>query len=633
MNRPDSLVLGVIGHVDHGKTALVRALTGMETDRLPEEKRRGISIALGFAHLSVAGAVVDLIDMPGHERFVRTMIGGATGIDAALLVVAANEGVMPQTVEHVEIAGLLGLCRALVVVTKADLVDETEAEFVGTEAAELAARCGLMPIGPVLTSATDGRGLSMVKQAIGALVQQGRTSARDDGFFYLPIDRAFSVAGHGTVVTGTLRRGRIATGERVVLLPGGKEARVRRLQVHGATGELADPGQRVAINLRELAVGDVAHGMALASPGLLERSAWLTVRLQTAPTAPALCNGQRLRVLYGTAETDAVLRLLDRELLDPWDSCFAQLRCAERIAVPVREHVVLRTTAPLRVVAGGVVIEVAPRRQRRYVSAALSRLEKLAEASPKEIVIATLEAGSVRVLDAARLAGISAGTAEALLWEAGATLASGFAAPTDVLERVARTIMGRLSDQPHGVAATALRTALDRLAAPLADLVMTRLGAEGAVLRDGRLRLRRLEQASIERAAREIAEQFRRAGLMPSLPSQVAAERRAYEELVRAGVLIRTHDRAQKRDVLFHRDAVDSARRVLRRILAERDRTVSEIGKALGISRKYSVPLLEYLDAVHFTRREGDVRHLREIEPDRPIAVPGPSVRTKGQTS
>lgn len=627
MNHPDSFVLGVIGHVDHGKTALVRALTGMETDRLPEEKRRGISIALGFAHLRVARTVVDLIDMPGHERFVRTMIGGATGIDAALLVVAANEGVMPQTVEHVEIAGMLGLKRALVVVTKADLADETEAELAGAEAAELAARCGLTSIGPILTSVTDGRGIEAAKQAIGALAQQGRAGVSDDGFFYLPIDRAFSVAGHGTVVTGTLRRGRITTGEHVLLLPGGRETRVRRLQVRGATVEAADPGRRVAVNLRDLAAGEVTHGGALVSPGLLEPSAWLTVRLRAAPSAPPLRNGQRLRLLYGTAETDVVLRLLDRDALEPGDPCFAQFRCAQRIVVPVREHVVLRTMAPLRSVAGGVVIEAAPRRQRRHIAAVLERLERMANSSPKEIVTCMLDTGSVRVLDAARLAGVSVGMAEATLREAGATLSGGFAARTDALERLAGRIMKLVSEQPDGLPTTALRAALGRLAQPLADLVMTHLGTRGAVLRDGRLRLRRVEQKSLESAAREIAEQFRRAGLMPPLPSQVAIDRRACEALVRAGMLVRTHDRAQKRDILFHRDAIDLARTRLMLVLAEGGLTVSEIGTALGISRKYSVPLLEYLDAVHFTRREGDVRRLRGIEPDRQIAAPGPSVR------
>ncbi len=617
MTTPETFVLGVIGHVDHGKTALVQALTGMETDRLPEEKRRGISIALGFAHLALGGTVVDLIDMPGHERFVRTMIGGATGIDAALLVVAANEGVMPQTVEHVEIAGLLGLGRVLVAVTKADLTETAEAELAGVEAAELAARCGLVPSAPVLTSIADGRGIPELKQALAALIAEVRPSVRDDGFFFLPIDRAFSVAGHGTVVTGTLRRGRINTGDRAVLLPDGREVRVRRLQVRGAPVVTADPGRRVAVNLRDLAVTEVDRGMALATPGLLAPSAWLTVQLRATPSAPALQNAQRLRLLFGTGETDVVLRLLDRDMLRPGEICLAQLRCSDRVGVPVGEHVVLRTTGPLRSVAGGVVIEAAPRRLRRHVPAVLTRLETLVRSGPAEIIRAMLDAPSLRVLDAARLAGVSVEITEGLLRDAGATLAGGFAARTEALDRIARMLMQRLAGNPEGLPADAVRTALRRLPPALADLVMTRLGADGAVLRAGRLRLRRVEQASVERATGDVAEQFRRAGLMPPLPSQVAADRRVYEALVRAGVLVRTHDRALKRDVLFHRDAIDVARRRLMLVLEPCGRTVSEIGAALGISRKYSVPLLEYLDAVHFTRREGDVRHLRGIEPDR----------------
>ena len=606
----ESFVLGVIGHVDHGKTALVRALTGIETDRLPEEKRRGISIALGFAHLTLGDTVVDLIDMPGHERFVRTMIGGASGIDAALLVVAANEGIMPQTVEHVEIAALLGLRRVLIAVTKADLTDATDAELAGAEAAELATCCGLLPSAPVLTSIADGRGIQALKLALAALIAEGRPGARDDGFFLLPIDRAFTVAGHGTVVTGTLRRGRINAGDRAILVPGNREVRVRRLQVRGAGVEAANPGQRVAVNLRDLAVTDVEHGMALATPGLLAPSAWLTVQLRTTPSAPSLHNAQRLRLLFGTAETDIVLRLLDRDALDPGQTCLAQLRCADRIALPVGEHVVLRSTGPLRSVAGGRVIEAAPRRLRRHVPAVLTRLEMLARSSPAEIVASMLDAPSLGVLDAARLTGVSVGLAEQLLRDAGATLAGGFAARTQVLDRITRTLMERVAADSEGLPADTLRVTLRRLPPPLAELVTARLNAQGAVLRDGALRLRQMEQARVETAAREIAEQFRRAGLTPPLPS----DRRACEALVRAGVLVRTHDRALKRDVLFHRDAIDLARRRLMRFLAAGGRTVSEIGAALGISRKYSVPLLEYLDAVHFTRREGDVRHLRGVE-------------------
>ncbi len=610
-----SIVLGVIGHVDHGKTALVRLLTNMETDRLPEEKRRGISIALGFAHFAVDGATVDLIDMPGHERFVRTMIGGATGIDAVLLVVAANEGVMPQTVEHVEIAGLLGLRHVVVAVTKADLVEPGEAELAGAEAAELAARCGLTGPTPVITSAAAQTGAGDLRAAIVQLLRGADPAPRDDGFFYLPVDRSFSLPGHGTVVTGTLRRGSMSTGDRAALLPGTNEARVRRLQVHGTTVEKAEPGQRVAVNLRGVELAAIGRGMALAPPGLFAPSAWLAVRLRATPTAPPLYNGQRLRLLYGTDETDTVLRLLDRKELPPNESGLAQLRCSNRIILPVGEHIVLRTTAPLRTVAGGRVIETAPRRLRRNTPSVIARLNWLAEAEPVAIIAGELQRAGirgVRTLEIARLAGLSVPRAEQRLREAGAAIAGGIAAPSAAVENVASTVMRRVATQPEGIAHEQLQVALRGTFAPINELILAKLTEQGAVLRSGRLRLRRTDQMTIEQAAARVAEAFRQGGLAPGGVPDGQAERRACAALVQAGILVRTYDRAQRREILFHRASIENARRQLAQLLTGQGLTVSEIGAALGISRKYSVPLLEYFDAIQFTRRIGDRRVLRQ---------------------
>lgn len=610
-----SFVMGVIGHVDHGKTALVRGLTGMETDRLPEERRRGISIALGFAHLAAGGAIVDLIDMPGHERFVRTMIGGATGIDAVLLVVAANEGIKPQTVEHVEIAGILGLRAAVIAVTKLDLVSRSEAEAAGTEAAELARRCGLAGPAPVLTSAVSGAGLKELAGAISEIA--GRQVERgDDGFPYLPVDRAFSVAGHGTVVTGTLRRGRISSGDSIALLPDGREARVRRLQVHGSTADTAEPGQRVAVNLRGIEVGEVGRGIALATPGLLEPSAWIAARIRATPSAPVLQNGQKLKLLSGTAETDAVLRLLDRDELDASDTALVQLRCAERLALPVREPVVLRLASPPRTVAGGRVLETTPRRLRRRDGAALARLDLLANESPATILRAELRragAKGARVLSLARVAGLSVAAAERELGRLGERVVGGTAVGAAALARISETVMRVVAAQRDGVKREAFRS----VAGPVLELAVTTLAPRGVVLRDGLIRRLRVEDereraANMEAAAKQMAADYRAAGLSPPADPAGPDARRIRDSLIRAGVLVRTYDRAQKREIVFHGDAVETARRLLTPLLDGAGMTVSEIGAVLGISRKYSVPLLEYLDAIQFTRRVGDRRLLRE---------------------
>ena len=548
------IVVGVIGHVDHGKTALVRALTGQDTDRLPEEKARGISIALGFAHLDDdGGAVLDLIDMPGHERFVRTMISGATGIDAVLLVVAANEGVQPQTVEHVEIAGLLGIRQALVAVSKCDLVSREQAELVAAEALALLECNGLKPLpfrsfgldcsrqsksSPgdwttrnwvgegFLTSAVTKRGIADLRQALLALVGH-QAPRRSGGIAYLPIDRAFTVAGHGTVVTGTLRGAPVASGDALELLPSRRRLRVRAIQVHGEKAASAQPGQRVAINLRGIEVRDLGRGMALVAPGGLEVSHWLTVALRALEGAPLLKNGACLRVLFGTGEAEMRLRLLDRDFLEPGDSAFAQLRFAEPVAVPSGEHVILRRASPALTLAGGRVLEPVTRRLKRHDGAVLHRLELLRD-QPLEFSQA-----------------------------------------------------GSLATKPPTVRRKPLT------APP--DPERERITAE---------------------AATNIAERLCQAGLTPPLPKEIvvdAPSHRAVELLLREGILIRAVDRDKGKELLFHRDAIAGAREVLAPLIAE-GLLVSEIAAALGISRKFCMPLLDHLDTIRFTRREGDRR-------------------------
>ena len=381
-------VVGVIGHVDHGKTALVRALTGQETDRLPEEKERGISIALGFAHLHAGGdGEIDLIDMPGHERFVRTMIGGATGIDAVLLVVAANEGVMPQTIEHVDIAGLLGIRTAVIAITKADLASHGEAAVVADEAAKLARTAGLAVTHEIVTSTRDGRGLDRLRDALASSVARA-DATEPDGIPYLPIDRAFSVAGHGPVVSGTLRGGAMRTGAVLELLPDLREVRVKAIQVRGEPTTHALPGQRTALNLRGVEIAELARGMALAPPAMLALSNWMTTSIRALHTAAPLRNGARLLALLGASQYDVRLRLLDRDVLEAGESGIAQLHFATPVASPAREHVILRQASPPSTVAGGVILDPRTVRQRRNDAAMIERLQRLAGSAPAASIAA-----------------------------------------------------------------------------------------------------------------------------------------------------------------------------------------------------------------------------------------------------
>lgn len=611
-------LFGVIGHVDHGKTALVRALTGTDTDRLAEEKRRGISIALGFAHLRDGHTEIDLVDMPGHERFVRTMIAGATGLDSVLLVIDAVEGVRPQTIEHVDVAELLGIRRAVVAISKADRADPAPA---ARAAAALVAAAGLTAPPPIPTSAVTGLGLEALRAALLAAETDPRP---EDGLPWLPIDRAFAIAGFGTVVTGTLRRGTLAVGDELVLLPDAIPVRVRGLQVHGAAVAEAQPGSRVAVNLRGIEASALTRGQALARPNTLPPATWLTVQLRSVQGAPPLRTGLPVRLLFGSAEADARLRLLDRDELAPGSTAPAQLRCPDPVCMPTGEACILRLPAPIGTVAGGRVLETGDRRLRRQDAAVMARLGRLATGDRTAIVAAELaEAGTAGrpIAALARLAGMAPDRLAAALPAMNAFGVGDHAVAGEsfagLLERLPLLLEGqRVPPTIEGLARL-----LRPVAAPALQAALRRLGAAGRIRQEGGAwhavrpdqdRARRSREGAL---AAEIAETLRRGGLSPPAPEEIAAARpearRVLEALRQAGILVATYDRVQKRHILFHRDAVAAARRTLAPLLAAPPGLlVKEAGAALGISRKYSVPLLEYLDAVQFTRRQGDRRQL-----------------------
>ena len=616
-------MLGVVGHVDHGKTALVRALTGMETDRLPEERRRGVSIALGFAQAAFGGVEADLVDMPGHERFVRTMVSGAAGVDAVLLVVSAAEGIKPQTVEHVEVAALLGVRRAVIAVSKADLAAPEAAAEVGAAAGALLAAHGMAAAAPTPVSALTGAGLDALREAIAATLARAPAPA-DDGFAYLPLDRGFTLAGHGTVATGTLRRGALAAGGDYVLLPAGTPVRLRGLQQHGAAVEQAAPGGRLAVNLRGVGPLQAGRGAALATADAVAVSRWWTVELTAAASAPELADGARLVLLHGTAEVEARVRLLDRDALAPGETAPAQLHAASPVAAPARERFILRVASPPRTVAGGRVLDPQARRLRRRDPAVLARLAALACADAAGVVRLELEAAGARGaprLRLARLAGVSTARAEALAAPAAVALRDGLQVSASAFQAAGAALMRTLGEaeaaQPNGVARRRLAALLPEASEPVIDALVARLAAAGRVRVEGAaVRLVHASAEAVRARAAEVlrarvAEAARRGGLSPADPEGPPRELRpVIDALVREGVLVRTLDRVQKREVLFHREAVAHAREVLGPLLAAPGLRVGEAGAALGVSRKFAVPLLEHLDAVQFTRREGDRRVL-----------------------
>ncbi len=617
------VLIGVIGHVDHGKTALVRMLTGTDTDRLPEEKRRGISIALGFAHLRVDEVEIDLIDMPGHERFVRTLIAGATGIDAVLLAIDAREGAKPQTAEHVAIAALLGIKHAALAVTKCDLVTPADAAAAGWDGAALLRRAGLATDDPVLTSAMSGAGVDALRATLSRIA--ARTEPRAErGFAWLPIDRAFSAAGHGTIVTGTLRCGRLSGADLLELLPGGAPVRVRGMQVHRQAVQAALPGQRVAVNLRAVEASGLHRGQALATPGTLRPAAWIGVELRLLADAPALRDGAVLMLLAGSAECEARVRLLDREVLEAGDVCVAQLQCRPAIALPAREPFVVRATSPQATLGGGQVLDPGMGRLRRGRT---EQLRRLASTTPEQAVFGEIEAGgttgcALPVL--ARVAGLAPARVRAVLGSASVRVLGGIALAEAHAARLSSDIERLLAASPSGCSREQVLAAMPRRLEPGAiDALLATLREAGRVRQQGGLFHAR--DAGRERAqvadetalAQRISALVKEAALMPpdakALLAAHPSARSVVARLAREGVLVRTVDRVQKREILFHRDVIRQAQAALAPHLAHSPGLLlGEAAAILGTTRKYAVPLMEYLDATQFTRRAGDRRVLGE---------------------
>jgi selenocysteine-specific elongation factor len=465
------------------------------------------------------------------------------------------------------------------------------------------------------------RGIEDLKEALRTLAtnQQPRVA---DGLAFLPIDRAFSIAGHGPVVTGTLRGASVAAGETLELSPLRRMVRVRAVQVHGATVPTALPGQRVALNLRDIEIGELQRGMTLSAPDSLPPSDWLTISIRAVAGAPPLKNGMRLRALLGTAELDARLRLLDREVLEPGQTGFAQLHCAEPVALPASEHVILRIASPPQTVAGGKVLELEARRQRRHDARIFRRLEDLRALPPAEMIAAEVmrqgPAGtSLRHLS--QLSSLATPRIVELLTALPVVIArSGLVVQKAEMDRLMSRIPSLLAPQATGLSHDSLLTALPGTSAVVLHEVIGRLLAQGVIQeRSNLLSLPRPDEDQARarneaELASQIAEMLRRAGLTPPNPGDIVIDplsKRAVDRLLRERVIVRTVDRAKGREILFHQDAIEEARQRLAPLLERAPGLlVTEIGAALGISRKYSMPLLDHLDTIRFTRRIHDRR-------------------------
>ena len=398
------VIIGTAGHVDHGKTLLVKALTGIDTDRLAEEKKRGITIELGFAHLDWPdGTQAGIVDVPGHEKFIKNMLAGAGGIDLAMLIIAADDGVMPQTVEHLDILTLLGVKDGLIVITKADTVDPEWLEMMQEEIREKTKGSFLEEKPIVAVSAYTGQGIPELKEMLRVLVQKAEEKSLRIPF-RLPVDRVFSVEGCGTVVTGTLIEGAINEGDPAELVPSSVQTRIRNLQVHGKNVDTAYAGQRVAINLANVKKTDIQRGDCVAKPGSVRTSRMLDVRLQNLKdSGRVILNDSQVHLFHGTAVLLAKVVLFGRDELNPGESCYAQLRLTEPIATKNGDRFVIRFFSPLETIGGGVILDDQPRRHKRS-DPNIQKIMKIKESGSKDdLTVQLLAEFGARLPTAAQL--------------------------------------------------------------------------------------------------------------------------------------------------------------------------------------------------------------------------------------
>ena len=610
-----SFVVGTAGHIDHGKSTLIHALTGIDPDRLAEEKRRGMTIDLGFAYLGLpSGRLVGIVDVPGHARFIRNMLAGVHGLDAVLLVVAADEGVMPQTAEHLEIVHLLEISRGLVVLTKTDLVEPDWLELVSAEVSERLETTSLAGVEIVPVSALTGAGLDVLRGLLDSVLD-GTPQRVDGGRPRLPIDRVFTMAGFGTVVTGTLVDGGMRVGEELEAVPSGRRVRVRGLQQHNAKVEVAAPGSRVAANLVGVERHEIDRGEVLCRPGTMTATRRVDAQVTVlAGALRALRHGSALMLHSGTAEVAARAILLEGDEIAPGGRGWVQLYLAKPIAAAPGDRFVLRLPSPATTIAGGRFADVEPRRHPRHDEAVTASLERRAAGEVLQEELAKYPRGTTEAaLLRATLA--PAGDVSKLRAKRVAGFLFAPAAWDSLAARCSRLLAGYHEAHPlrAGMPREELKSRLG-LAPPVFGAVLPELVREGVVReKAGEVGLPSHSAAADQESGpgRELVALL---GAQPWSPPSLADATRlagAGAEVVRAllknGELIRLSE-----DIVFTREAYESALALIQEICAEGGSvTVAGLRDRMAASRRPVLALLEYLDGRRITRREGDFRTLR----------------------
>jgi selenocysteine-specific elongation factor len=629
------VVVGTAGHIDHGKSSLVRALTGIDPDRLKEEKERGITIDLGFAHLkSENGLSLGFVDVPGHERFVKNMLAGVGGIDLVMLVVAADESVMPQTREHFEIARLLRIPRGLLVLTKSDLVDAELREIAAMETRDLVAGSFLENAPVVEVSTKTGEGMAALETALLDLAREA-PSRSAAGRFRLPIDRVFSMKGFGTVVTGTIQSGSVGQDESVEILPRGREVRVRGIQVHGDKVSRASAGQRAALNLSGIEVQDVARGDALGERGWFRPTRMLDCEIEVLPSSPiALKDLTRVHLHLGTAQVLARVRVVGGlKSIPAGGTGFAQLRLEAPVVAARSDRFILRRYSPLETIAGGLVLDAYPEKHSVSSPALLSRLEELRSADAASIgarFVQEAAASGISEVDLGRRLGLGAAGLEevlsALLKDGRASLVSRtprvLVAPGVVDER-GKKIEAELrafqkknpllagmpkSELREKAGAGAPAEGFDFILAKLEEKKRLRVAKDLVATFDHRIQL----SGDESRARDLLIERYRSADVKPQALEEIASEakldvkllERVQRVLLKDGTLVQISE-----GMVFHKDCLSRLKETIRGFKSTRERIdVTFFKEMAGVTRKHAIPLLEWLDRERVTQRAGNER-------------------------
>ncbi len=633
-----SFIIGTAGHIDHGKTQLVKALTGVDTDRLKEEKERGISIELGFAEFTLPdGTTAGVVDVPGHEHFVKNMLSGATGFDLVLLVVAADDGVMPQTREHLAIIDLLQVKEGLVAITKADLVDEEMVELVKDDVKDTLKGTTLEGAEIIVTSVVTGRGLDQLKDSI--LRAAARVRARQiEGPFRLPIDRVFTLRGIGTVVTGTLWEGSITEGQEARLLPENRILRVRDVQVHGKDVEQALAGQRVALNLPGISTEEIDRGDVIVSPGYLAPTYMVDVRLYLIEGAPKpLKNRSRIRFHHATREVLGRIVLLGvGDDLLPGESCYAQLRLESPVVVKYKDRFILRSYSPVTTIGGGEIINSHPVKHRRANEQLLDTLAKRERGEPEDILLLTFAEDPVPrtveelVRDSEIAESVVKDTVDRML-EAGSLQKLQVEQrwkilPTSIFQDYHQRIWTLLENfhlanpREIGMEKEVLRVSVRGSLRPGDfDGILRTLVEEGKLeIKEGRVSIKgrgRVLTEDERREMKKILEEIAGGGFAPPFFREIMDRYSLDYRKARDYINVLMEEGALEQvtpEYYLAGGKLREAEEKIKEFIAANGRLeVKDLKDMLGISRKYSIPLLEYFDRNRVTRREGDYRVLR----------------------